>query len=167
MLASAALTVRSISPLLFTYFFRSWLCPDNSCLDPTFHSNDLETQRISRGANHGRRISAGGRQTRTGTLKSETHASRLLATHVESELEPELAEEEYISMIPQAGYTSRHVLSIFPPMPVLDKLQELQGKLSARTRIVPVPRPNMQIVLVPLGTSLEDPGKLREAKSVR
>ena len=70
-------------------------------------------------------------------------------------------------MIPQAGYTSRHVLSIFPPMPVLDKLQELQGKLSARTRIVPVPRPNMQIVLVPLGTSLEDPGKLREAKSVR
>lgn len=90
-----------------------------------------------------------------------------MATHVETELEPEMADEDYVSPIPGAGYTSRHVLSIFPPMPVLDKLQELQDKLSARTRIVTVPRSSMQIVLVPLGTSLHDPGKLQEAIKVR
>lgn len=99
-------------------------------------------------------------------MKSEMQSPRRLATHTEPELEPDVTDEDYISPISETGYTSRHVLSIFPPMPVLDKLQEIQEKLAARTRIVRIPRPNMQIVLLPLGTSLEEPAKLREAKMV-
>jgi hypothetical protein len=94
-------------------------------------------------------------------------ANHCLATHVEPTPEKEISEEDYFEVVPPSGYTSRHVLSIFPPLPVLDKLQEIQAKLSSRTRVVNVPRTSLQIVLVPLGTSLEDPAKLRSVQAVR
>lgn len=92
---------------------------------------------------------------------------RSLATYTEPIPEVEVTDEEYVPAPLPSGYTARHVLSIFPPKPVLDKLQEIQGRLAAKTRIVNVPRPSLQIVLLPLGTSLEDPVKLQVAKNVR
>lgn len=95
---------------------------------------------------------------------------RQLVTHTEPLPDAELIDDIYeipLPTSPTSGYTSRHVLSIFPPMPVLDKMQELQAKLQSRTRILPIQRANLQVVLIPLGTSLADPGKLKEAKMVR
>lgn len=97
---------------------------------------------------------------------SKSQFPGLLATHAEPSLKDEVAAGIYDAPIPMSGYTSRHVISIFPPLPVLDKLQEMQAKLSARTRMVPLPRTSFQVVLVPLGTSLEEPGKMEKVKEV-
>jgi len=117
------------------------------------------------------RISGTQRSTRTRRTHSRIQTSKLvfrrLATHSEPPSDIDLIEEIYQLPIPTSGYTSRHVLSIFPPLPVLDKMQEIQAKLATRTRILPIPRANLQVVLIPLGTSLADPGKLTQAKLVR
>lgn len=111
-----------------------------------------------------KRVQVHKRANKAKTLKKSI--SRALTTHVAPSEEEDVVSGIYDALVPESGYTSRHVISIFPPIPVLDKLQELQAKLAARTRMVSLPRTSFQVVLVPLGTSLEESGKMEKVREV-